>query len=731
MLLVCFLVVANLYGLVNPLYEASDEYLHVPVVRWFAEGRGLPIISKQADLRGMRQEAAQPPLYYLLLAPAYRALVAPSDASLFTRNPYANLGQPGAVDNRNIALHGPDERVPFRGTALAVHLLRVLSTLMAAATVFCVFAIVRRALPGRPLLALAAATLAAGLPEHLFVAGSVNNDNLVNLLAAAALLLLLRWPDRAGDLGHALAVGVVIGLAALAKLSGLLLLPLALLLLAWMAWRARRPLLLLTHSLVVAAMVALVAGWWYLRNLVLYGDPTGLSAMLQLTGQRRPPLSPLQLVIEENEGLRWSFWGMFGGFNLGLPRTLYLGFDLLLLAAGAGLCLAVARSRPWRQPGRHWRVGLLVVWAGLVGAALLRWSLLTPASQGRLLYPALATCCLLLVAGWAGLVPGPRGDRLALGLSTAVFAVGCSLPFTLIQPAYTPPSDTIVVEGTLPASARPLARAYGDRLRLVGYELGAVSVLPGETLPVTLYWRRLGEPYPELSVRLRLYDAAGRRLVQRTTHPVGGLLPASQWPEGALVRDRHLLEIPPDAAAPSALRLELDAYEPAEADPPLRKLPPEGGSATLAWLKLGPLEPARAPALRTGAPVFAGVVDLVGYSVAERAAAGSRLEGQLVWRARRWLDRRLTVSVQLQRDGVLLAQEDAEPQGGTFPTLAWPPGMEVADDFTLHLPPEIVPGPADLVVRLYHTDSGEMLTTPGGMGHHLAVVEVVPPSSSP
>ena len=84
------------------------------------------------------------------------------------------------------------------------------------------------------------------------------------------------------------ALGAVVGLAALAKLSGLLLGALALTALGLAGWRLRSRRLWLGGSALVVVVAVAVAGWWYWRNWTLV-DP-GLAGMFAVLPARAEPL---------------------------------------------------------------------------------------------------------------------------------------------------------------------------------------------------------------------------------------------------------------------------------------------------------------------------------------------------------------------------------------------------------------------------------------------------------
>ena len=133
----------------------------------------------------------------------------------------------------------------------------------------------------------------------IFITASVNNDNLTILLTSLALYLsILCWYEPAGQVDRSgwwrrLLLGIVLGAAALSKISGLTLLPIVALILTirhlrrhdWRGW--------IFSGVLIALPVLLIAGWWYVRNLQLYGELFGLETMVAIAGPRAMTLSAL------------------------------------------------------------------------------------------------------------------------------------------------------------------------------------------------------------------------------------------------------------------------------------------------------------------------------------------------------------------------------------------------------------------------------------------------------
>lgn len=89
----------------------------------------------------------------------------------------------------------------------------------------------------------------------------------------------------------------------------------------------------------------------------------------------------------------------------------------------------------------------------------------------------------------------------------------------------------------------------------------------------------------------------------------------------------------------------------------------------------------------------------------------------LRWSADDYLDTDYTVFVHLidpDGDGQALAQGDAPPLGGRWPTSLWLPGVALDDAHTVPLPPDLPPGTYHLRVGLYDPESGMRLPLPDG-----------------
>ncbi len=708
LILIAFLGLGVTYSIVNPLFESPDEVWHYQYVKYLADGHGLPVSDLVSEMP-WHQEGSQPPLYYLLGA-GLTFWIDTGDADAVIRyNPHAAVGQADAADNKNLMVHTSLEAFPYRGTVLAVHLIRLLSVLMGAATVLCTYLTALGIFPGQRALATVAAVINGFNPQFIFISASVNNDNLVVLLSSIAVLLLLRIWQRRIRPGHLALLGLIAGLTAMSKLNGLILLPFIALLLMVTAWRRRSLRALMGWGVLVSIPLLAVGGWWYWRNWRLYGDPFGLAAMYAVLPARAegPALAEL---LARAEGVYRSAWAVFGWFNVVAEPWLYAVYTGLTVAGVAGLGLLVIR-----RLRRDDRTGLsalawLALWSLMVVTALVGWSQ-KRYPQGRLLFTAISAASVLLAAGLTQGIArlSDRGRQVGAGvLAAGLFTLAAWVPFRYIAPAYAPPP----LLADLPPHALPLTADFGGHAQLLGYELHEESVQPGEALHLTLYWQAVVSMDRDYSVFIHFVDDNGLIVAQRDSHPAGGNGITSRWPVGSVVPDQHTVQIPSIAPAPCQTRLRIGLYD---AQSGTRLPTADGGdSVSLGAVSVVPAE----GGVGLPNPVyfdFEGKLALVGFDLDRRVVhPGETLHVTLYWLALSPMEEDYTVFTHLLLPpDQVWAQEDDQPQDGQSPTSTWQPGQIIEDHYQLTLPVEArfgVPvGVYEIEVGLYSPATGDRL----------------------
>ena len=153
-----------IYSVTVPIFEARDELYHYPYVAHLAQGGSLPVQQPGEDTF-WQQEGSQPPLYYALACCDHISGSPSTTCRRSVLNPHARIGIPLAPGNKNMVIHTDREAFPWHGTMLAVHLVRILSLLLALGTVMLTYGIALELYPDRPGRAAGAMAVHAVHPD--------------------------------------------------------------------------------------------------------------------------------------------------------------------------------------------------------------------------------------------------------------------------------------------------------------------------------------------------------------------------------------------------------------------------------------------------------------------------------------------------------------------------------------------------------------------------------------
>lgn len=239
------MAVAAVHGALFALVVAGglpyDEPAHWANVLYFHEQGRLPVLGEN----GVTYEGQQTPLYYLLAA----GIIGVAGEQLLAVRAFGVVG----------------------------------FVLLTGLTAFIAASVTRR----RVLVTIATTAFVALNPMLAVMSGSVQNDTWALVWGLLAIALAVRPLS-----GPRWLQGAVVGLAAsLAILTKVSMAPLLLGVLIAYVLRRR-----FVEPAVAAGAAALVTGWWFIRNVVLYGDLTGQSAVA-LTGAEfeSAPAGPVAL----------------------------------------------------------------------------------------------------------------------------------------------------------------------------------------------------------------------------------------------------------------------------------------------------------------------------------------------------------------------------------------------------------------------------------------------------
>lgn len=562
-ILLSFTIFALLFTWATPVFEASDEVWHFGVIEHIRENGSLPIQDPENIDTIYREMGSQPPLYYGL-ATVITLPLDLSNADAFREpNPYANIGRPNAYGNKNIVLHST-EQPDFTGTVAAVYLLRIVGIATSLVTIWAVYQCGIILVPHRPVAGIVAAALTALNPMFMFTSAAVSNEALVIMLNSLAIWLALLTMRDGFDLRRSVAIGVLIGLAALTKLSGLTLIPVLLIGALWIAQRDKDWQGFVTLLITTIVGFVLIAGWWYYRNVDLYGEFFGINTMLAvLENGRRTDTFTLGSFLSEFQGFRLSYWGIFGASNIQTTALYYAIVDFAIFIAlfGAGFVVAqLLAIKDFSFARRELTQVLFLLGIVLIGGvALIYWTTQTLASQGHLMFPYIAAISPLLAMGFVEIVwwmlfllsPPDRSfvragdavpnDILVIAMRWPLRFLGffaLLIPIFTVAPQYRAPRPL----DALPGSADIVYANYGN-YELIGYDHVDRRYIPGERVRVTFYWRVLEQSETDDTLSLTLMSPYGDNLGVIDTYPGAGTLRTSAWEEGKIYADTYAISL--------------------------------------------------------------------------------------------------------------------------------------------------------------------------------------------
>lgn len=362
----------------TPPFAAPDEAAHFRYLQYVATHHALPIQHARMG-QTSDYEDYQPPLYYVISAPVYAA------AQRLTGDETETLGA-----------------------------LRSLSLLWWVATFACAVALVRRLRLDGTLPGIVAIGLVALLPTYIALSIAVTNDGLAVALSTAALMVAANPVTRRA----ALTLGLLMGLALLAKLTAIALLPAVL---VWLYLR-RVP---VRHLLIAGGTAAAVVAPFFIRNLLTYGDPTAekvANIPYQWTGIATAIRASAINIIP-------TFWSTYGPGN-GVSPFSSIETTLTVALFAAAVWVALSRRRIWHLVLPTPLGAFLCASAvgGMVAIALtMRFGLLYDQPQGRYLFPLLVPLGLIAGAALEGLGLS-RARRYVVplcALALAVYALAC------------------------------------------------------------------------------------------------------------------------------------------------------------------------------------------------------------------------------------------------------------------------------------------------------------------
>lgn len=426
-----------------PVFEPADESGHYAHILYIWKQKRLPNLIEPLPLGKGIGYTAYSPLYYWSLIPLARLIDAPLESEeLLPYHPQKELFKKGVYA---VYLHTRDE-LTFNWNRLmwSVHLLRMQNSVYGLLTVYLVYLAGKKLFGGKSLKPLAAAALVGFDPMFAHISSSIVNVNLVILVFSLFFYLAveslrnfqpMRLP-RPAAVGLAMTkkvklsrlnfiFGVLAGLAYLTKITGVVLIPIWLMMTLIAARILLKSLsdrvLFLVKSLGLFLIGFLITVGWYLaRNYMLYGSLLETGAAIRHFGRPAMQLEmsgPINYWIGFIQTNFKTFFSGYGMVTVNLPDGILFLLLIILLIGFWGILIRIGKI--WQVVLYRFRIkSVMTMKLFLIASAILiilshvAVNFSVEAFHARDLFIGMVPFSLLLVDGWAVWINQIRAGKL-------------------------------------------------------------------------------------------------------------------------------------------------------------------------------------------------------------------------------------------------------------------------------------------------------------------------------
>jgi len=339
---ILFFFTTLLWSVFLPVFEAPDETSAYEYALYMSKTWKIP------DLREFSNQGFHhwQPLYFFLLAPVANVTNAPS--SLGSKYYYKNSWERIYRDNpTNIFSHQPSEfKFDWDGIAASLHVMRLVSVLLATGSVWFVFLTSREVFGSTSNLPIVTTSLFGFNPQFINYSGALNVVNMVTFVSSMAIWQAVKIiGQKRASLKSYACLGSLLGIAIISKMTSLTLLPVSLGMVIWKRIREKIPVLPALAFLIVFFMLS--GGWFLIRNKILYGEFSGVTTQITMVyGKVRNPFLEevgwLNYLISYPKTQWKTFWSGFSWLTFYLPHIFplimawiyfigMLGYGMILL----------------------------------------------------------------------------------------------------------------------------------------------------------------------------------------------------------------------------------------------------------------------------------------------------------------------------------------------------------------------------------------------------------------
>ena len=426
--LALFLFLGLSYSYYTPLWTPPDEERHFVYCEYIARNFTLPDFTpnNKNNIVGM---GFHPPLYYFL-------------GSLFCKNDNKPLVKKYFINDEpgfNNVVHPTQEiTFPYSSEVRSAYLIRLLSIVLSAVTVWLIYFMVLEIWPDENLLALAAAFFVATIPQFLHISASISNENLATTVSTAYLLSLMYYLKNTLKLARACLCGILLGCCLLSKTFTIFYLPVTICIILLISFRTGKN--ILPGLLIILTVTGFVSGWWFIRNWTHYHDPL-LSRAVEavypwFVRGRLPSLEDLRMVIETSF---YSFFGYFGALQFTISTGQFYLYGALIILGICGLLRLSIATNKETTLGVFQRQMLGMLLLSLLSAEVF-FVIVNIKYKGmflgRYLYPVIAPIAVLLFTGLRSLIPFRLRNPTLVMISLVLLILNLDVLFRIVKPAY-------------------------------------------------------------------------------------------------------------------------------------------------------------------------------------------------------------------------------------------------------------------------------------------------------
>ena len=262
------------------------------------------------------------------------------------------------------------------------------------------------------------------LPQFVFLSSYINNDSFAVFAVSFIIYAWVNGMKKKWDIRSCVILGVSLGICLLSYYNAFVFVVLSVFL--WFATVLRKKesrksvKYVLARVALIAAIVMLVSGWWYVRSAVLYnGDVLGMKTTEQMSEQYGiNPLKPSNRSTSKNAGesiltmLKESDWAettfqsficVLGAMNIFLSDKWYTAFKIMISIGILGFVFAALKALVKRKVVYNDFVLKLLLVIGIVMTVFLSiyrsWGT-DYQPQGRYIMPILIPLALLMAFGF-------------------------------------------------------------------------------------------------------------------------------------------------------------------------------------------------------------------------------------------------------------------------------------------------------------------------------------------